>query len=281
VGRFSNGLELLKLSFKVIGKNKSLILFPVLSGLSAMVILATFLVGFIFASDAMTSLPGWLWAIVGFLMYVVLFFITFFFGAALVACAMATLEGGTPTVGYGLGVAASKAGKILAWAVISAIVGLILQALESRAGILGKIAIRIAGAAWAVATYFVVPVIVFEDVGAWASMKRSWALLKGSWGEALVGYIGMGIIFALLAIGGIIPVILVAVAFKTLTAAIIAIVAYVVYLVFLAALAATARGVIQAALYRYATTGRLDITMPAWFPPPPAAYAPMAPPPQV
>jgi len=229
----------------------------------------------------MTSLPGWLWAIVGFLIYVVLFFITFFFGAALVACAMVTLEGGTPTVGYGLGVAASKAGKILAWAVISAIVGLVLQALESRAGILGRIAIRIAGAAWTVATYFVVPVIVFEDVGAWASMKRSWALLKGSWGEALVSYIGMGIVFALLAIGGLIPVILVAMVFKTLTVALIAIVAYVVYLVFLAALAATARGVIQAALYRYATTGKLDITMPAWFPPPQTAYAPMTPPSQM
>jgi len=278
MGRFSNGLELVRLSFRVIGKNKSLMVFPVLSGVTAMVILATFLVGFIFASAAMQSMPGWLWVIVGFIIYIVLFFITIFFNAALVACAMATLEGGTPTIGYGISMASKKLGKIFAWAVISAIVGMILQAIQERAGFLGRIAVSLLGAAWTIATYFVVPIIVFEDIGAWASVKRSYQLLKASWGEGLVGYVAMGLIFFLLAIGGLIPVIVVVALMKSLWALLIGIVAYVIYLVFLAALAATAKGVIQAALYRYATTGKIDIQMPSWFPPPPAAYMPTPPP---
>jgi len=278
MGRFSNGLELVKLSFKVIGKNKKLLVFPFLSGFTAMIILATFLVGFIFASDTMLKLPSWLWVIVGFLIYVILFFITFFFNAALVACAMATLEGGNPTIGYGISMASKKLGKIFAWAVISAIVGMILQALQERAGILGRIVISLVGAAWTVATYFVIPIIVFEDVGAWASVKRSYQLLKSSWGEGLVGYVAMGLIFFLLAIAGLVPVILVVAITKSLWALLFGVVAYVIYLVFLAALAATARGVIQAALYRYATTGKIDMQMPSWFPPPPAAYVPTPPP---
>jgi hypothetical protein len=274
MGRFSNGLELVKLSFKVIGKNKQLLVFPFLSGFTAMIILATFLVGFIFALPTMQSMPSWAWFVIGFSLYIILFFITIFFNAALVACAMATIEGGTPTIGYGISMASKKIGKIFAWAVISAIVGMILQAVRERAGILGRIAVGILGAAWTVATYFVIPIIVFEDIGAWASVKRSFQLLRSSWGEALVGYISMGLIFFLLAIGGLIPIIMVVVLTRSVWALVIGIVAYVIYLVFLAALHATASGVIQAALYRYATTGKLDIQLPSWFPPPPAAYMP-------
>ena len=276
-GRFSNGLELVRLSFSVISKNKKLLVFPFLSGFSAMIILATFLVGFIFAMPAMQSLPSWLWVLVGFLIYLILYFITFFFNAALVACAMATMEGGMPTIGYGISMASKRLGRIFMWALISAIIGTILQAIRERAGILGRIAVSLLGAAWTVATYFVIPIIVFEDVGAWDSMKRSYQLLKSSWGEGLVGYVAMSLIFGLLAIAGLIPVILVVVLIKSLWALIIGVVAYVVYLVFLAALAATARGVIQAALYRYATTGKIAIQMPSWFPPPPAAYMPPPP----
>jgi len=280
MGRFSNGLELVKLSFKVIGKNKKLLVFPFLSGFTAMIILATFLVGFIFASDVMLGIPSWAWVIIGFSLYIILFFITIFFNAALVACAMATIEGGNPTIGYGISMASKKLGKIFVWAVISAIVGMILQAVRERAGILGKIAVGLLGAAWTVATYFVIPIIVFEDVGAWASVKRSYQLLKNSWGEGLVSYLAMGLIFGLLAFTGLIFIFLIVGLFHSLWAILFGLVAFVIYLVFLAALSATAKGVIQAALYRYATTGKIDLQMPSWFPPPPAAYVP-APPPQL
>lgn len=272
MGRFGRGLELTKLSFKVIGKNKSLLVFPVLSGISILLLLTVVFLGFWFV-PGIEDAPSWLWFIVGFVIYFLLFFISFFFQAALIACAYETLEGGSATLGFGLRKASSRIGSLLMWALIAAIVGMILQALESRAGILGRIVIRIVGAAWAIATYFTVPIIVFEDVKAWAAVKRSWQTLKGSWGETIVGNLAVGLIFFLLFLI-VLPLVIAlgylgnalnlsGVAFFAMIA-----IAAVVYIAFIMALHAAVRGVLQAALYRYVKTGKLDITLPSWIPPP-------------
>jgi hypothetical protein len=251
-----------KLSFKIIGMNKSLLLFPIISGVLIMVIISTFAIGFWFFPQ-MAEMPEWLWLIVGFLLYVIMFFISYFFQAALVACAYETMEGKKPTVGYGIGQAKSRAWEIFKWAVISAIVGMILRAIEDRV----PFASRIIGAAWSIATYFVVPIIVFEGNGAWASVKESWRVLKGSWGEALVGMLAMGLIFVALGL----PVILIFVAafmFTNVYAIGFFLILGVVYLVFIAILYSTVGSVLQTALYRYVKTGQIGVTLPNWLPPP-------------
>ena len=43
--------------------------------------------------------------------------------------------------------------------------GLLLRAFENRVPLLGKIVAGIAGAAWGIATFFVVPVIALEGTG--------------------------------------------------------------------------------------------------------------------
>ncbi|HET9877458.1 MAG TPA: DUF6159 family protein [Mycobacterium sp.] len=43
------------------------------------------------------------------------------------------------------------------------------------------------GAAWAIATFFVVPVLALEGVGPWQSLKRSAAVVKARWGEGATG----------------------------------------------------------------------------------------------
>lgn len=272
MGRIGRGWELTKLSFKIIGKNKSLLMFPVISGVLIMLIISTFAVGFWFFPQ-MADMPPWLWFIVGFLLYVIMFFISYFFQAALVACAYETMEGKQPTVGYGIGQASKRAFDIFKWAVISAIVGMILRAIEEKF----PFASRLIGAAWSIATYFVVPIIVFEGVGAWASVKRSWSVLKSNWGEMLVGNLAVGLIFFLLAIPSIF---IFAMAFNfTGYATVFMIIIGVVYIVFLAILASTVSSVLQTALYRYAKTGKLDVAMPNWFPPPqgqPGAPGPQA-----
>ena len=267
VGRFGRGLELTKLSFKVIGRNKSLLLFPVLSGISLLLILSTFMVGFWFF-PGLANMPEWIWVIIGFLIYVVLFFVSYFFQAALVATAWETLEGREAGVGFGIAKAWSRAGTIFKWAIISAIIGMILQALASRAGLLGSIAIRIVGAAWSIATYFVVPIIVFEEDSAWASVKKSWAVLKGSWGETFVSHLAVGLIFFLLAIPSIFILFALA-SFGTMFMIILGFVLMVVYIAFIMALHAAVKGVLQTALYRYAKTGNIGIDLPTWLPAPP------------
>jgi hypothetical protein len=251
-----------KLSFSIINKNKSLLLFPVISGTILVLILTTFAIGFWFF-PAMAEMPEWLWFIVGFLLYVIMFFISFFFQAALVACAYETMEGGQPSLGYGIGKAKARAFEIFKWAIIAAIVGMILRAIEERLPFVA----RIIGMAWSVATYFVIPIIVFEGEGAWKSLKRSVNVLKGSWGEALVGNIAVGLIFFLLTL----PVILIfmaAFAFNSMVATAIFIFIAIIYIIFLSILSATVSGVLQTALYRYVQTGKIDVDLPQWFPPP-------------
>jgi hypothetical protein len=170
---------------------------------------------------------------------------------------MLRLNGGDPTFSYGLKMASGRLKYILEWALLSATVGLILQAISSRSGIIGKIVIGMVGFAWSVATYFVVPIIAFEQVGPIKAIKRSATVLKSSWGEALVSNLGIGVIFFLLALVGLIPLI-VGFVIGGSFAIIAGIILAVVYWLCLAVLASAVSGVLVTALYRYATTGKLS-----------------------
>lgn len=108
--------------------------------------------------------------------------IALYFQAALIFGAMKRLDGGDPTVGSSLRAANSKLGAIMFWSLIATTVGLILRAISERGGALAKFASAIAGMAWAVATFFVLPVVIFEGINSFAAVKRSGQLLKEKWG---------------------------------------------------------------------------------------------------
>jgi hypothetical protein len=146
---------------------------------------------------------------------------------------------------------------IVEWALLSATVGLVLQAISSRSGAIGKIVIGLVGFAWSVATYFVVPIIAFEQLGPIKAIKRSASVLKGTWGEALVSNLGIGLIFFALALVGLIPL-LIRFLIGGSVAIILGIVIAVVYWLCIAVLASAANGVLLTALYRYSTTGKLS-----------------------
>ncbi len=262
MGRMSRGWEMTKLSFAVIKQNRTLLLFPVISGISMMMILSIILAGFWFVPE-LAEAPQWFFIILGFFIYVILFFISYYFQAGLVACAYATMEGEAPSMGYGMKKANTVIGRLFTWAIISAVLGMILQAIESRF----PIASRLIGAAWGIATYFVVPIIVFEDTGAWPSMKRSWQVLKGSWGEALTGHLATTLIFFLLALL-FIPLVILAAMMPNLPLMILFAIIALGYLIFIILLASAVSTVLRTALYRYTTTGKMNIRLPDWFPPP-------------
>ena len=66
----------------------------------------------------------------------------------------------------------------LAWALVSATVGIILHLIERRAGFLGRIATALVGGVWSLVTFFVVPVLVLEDKGVVDSVKESVSLIR-------------------------------------------------------------------------------------------------------
>jgi hypothetical protein len=146
---------------------------------------------------------------------------------------------------------------IAEWALLSATVGLVLQAISSRSGAIGKIVIGLVGFAWSVATYFVVPIIAFEQVGPLKAIKRSASVLKSSWGEALISNLGIGLIFFALALLGLIPLVI-GFVISGAVAIIVGVVIAVVYWICIAVLASAVSSVLMTALYRYGTTGKLS-----------------------
>jgi hypothetical protein len=184
--------------------------------------------------------------------------VIFFFNAALVGAARIRLDGGDPTLADGFRIASSHWQAILGYAAIAATVGLVLRAIEERAGFIGRWIVGLLGVAWTIATFLTVPVLVNENLGPVDAVKRSAELLKKTWGENLVGNAGLGIVFGLVFFGWILLCVgLVALAAQSESAiAIGSVVAVgVVGVLLLGLLQNALQGVYAAALHRYAETG--------------------------
>lgn len=259
--KFAQSWSLVKASASVLRSDKELLIFPLLSAISCILVGATFFVPAMFAGmfsglDREHMSP--LFYVFMFAFYVVQYFVIIFFNSALIGAAMIRLNGGDPTVADGFRIAMSKLPAILGYAIIAATVGVILRALQERAGFIGRFVIGLIGLAWTVASFLVVPVLVTQDIGPIDAVKRSAELLKKTWGQNLIGTAGIGLVFGLgffvlVIIGG--GLIALAVSSGILAITITAIVAVVVVLLLLILIQAALQGVYAAALYRYATEG--------------------------
>src|SRR5262249_36731229 len=83
------------------------------------------------------------------------------------------LSGEDPTVSEAMSVATSKIGKIISWTLVLIAVGIVLHAIAERFRLAGVIASRLFGLVWALATMFVVPILVMEDVSVGQAIRRS------------------------------------------------------------------------------------------------------------
>jgi len=254
MGRLGRSWQLLKTSLHVLRQDKELILLPILSFVSAVIILASFIGGLFFTGILFTF--SWVLIIGLLLMYLLLYFVIIFFNTAVIACANIRLNGGDPTISDGIKVARQHLKKIVFWSLISATIGVILQAARERTGMFGRIIVGIIGFAWTTITFFVIPVLIYEDKGMWESMKRSGHLFRETWGETIVGELSFGLFFFLLAIIGFIPI-----ALGVLTGnfyfVILGVIAAALFWVILGAVASALNGIFVAALYNYATKGKL------------------------
>jgi hypothetical protein len=257
--RISRSWTLVKASAAVLRSDKELLLFPVISAFATLLVLATFMVPVLGLKLFEGDTIGPLGAVVGFLFYLCQYFVIFFFNTALVGAAMIRLEGGDPTVADGLRIARSKIGVILGYAAIAATVGLILKAIEERAGTIGRIVIGLVGMAWTLATFLVVPVLVARDVGPMDAVKESVELLKRTWGENVAGNVGIGLAFGLLTALVVVAVVALVIGAAVIGGAKLAIVVGVLgalAIAFVAVLQAALSGIYSAALYRYAVDGQ-------------------------
>ena len=260
--RISYTWALMRASWDVLKRDKTLLLFPLLSGFCCLLVLLSFAVPIFLtgayeppARDAgqvnMIVYYGVL-----FLFYLASFFVITFFNTAIVSCAMLRLVGGTPTLADGFREAAARLPQIAGWTLLSATVGLILRVIEDRSRLIGRIVAGLLGMAWTVTSFMVVPVIVAERKGPIGALKGSTAILRRTWGEQLVGNFSFGAIFGLLSLPAIALVVAVGVLGNGLLI-LLAILAAVVYFLVLSLVQSALQSIFQAAVYLYAYNDRL------------------------
>lgn len=256
MNRFSRSWALAKESLAVLRRTPSLIWFPVLSGLMTLGITVSFVIPTYILTggkDLEKIRPEVGYPLL-FAFYFVSYFVVIFFNSGLVACAYDSLTGKETSFGDGLRHAVSRLPAILGWALISATVGMLLKLVSERSGLIGRIVISIIGGVWNLITYFVVPVIVVEKGSPVAAIKKSGGMLKKTWGENLIGNIGLGWAMGILMLVPVLPIILVCL--TGIAPLIIAVICLaVLYWLALSVVGASLSGVYQTALYVYAETG--------------------------
>lgn len=257
-GKFSNSVELIKQSFRVLGEHKQLAIFPIISSITtiflmaALVVPAYFLTG---VSKGDVSQPAWFY-IFFFIFYFVMSFVTIFFNTGLIASAQECLKGGDPSVSYGFQVASQHLGKITFWALISATVGFVLALIRERGGILGAVFAAIANVAWNLLTFFVIPVLIFQEAGVIQSIKESAGIFKRTWGENMIARFSLGLVFGLVGLLGIIPIVLAALT-QSVPVIVIGVSLALVFWTILVIVSSSLNGILSTALYDYAMTGQV------------------------
>lgn len=196
--RLSNGWNLGMTSFKVIRENKQLLAFPIISSIALIIVSASFLGGgYWLFGEELDSFNGDITFYQGallFAFYFVNYFIIIFFNMALIHCARLYFQGEQPSVSDGLSFSQSKVASIASWAFVAATVGLILKAIENIHEGLGAFVSSLIGAMWGILTFFVVPVIAYENAGPFEAIKRSGKIIKNKWGESLGANLGVNLI---------------------------------------------------------------------------------------
>jgi Family of unknown function (DUF6159) len=238
-------------------------MFPILSAIFVMIALAAIgvpalIVSGVTAAEDIDQSNPFYYLIAAVAMYTSTF-IAIFFNVALAACAARSLRGQDTTVGEGLRAARQRIGPILGWTLVACTVGLMLQVLQDRVPLAGRIATWIAEAAWSIATFFVVPVIALEGLGPIQALRRSVDVVKAKWGESAAGSVAITaltvpIAFLVALLGGAGAVLLIAMGLQPLGVAIIG--ATVAGVIMISVVSSALAGIFRVAVYEFAATGQ-------------------------
>lgn len=172
-----------------------------------------------------------------------------YYSAALLHSVHGLAAGERPAIRVSLGAALRRLPTLVGWSLLSSGLGLMLQALESTAGL--SLLFEMVGLSWSLMTFFVLPVIVAEGNGLFSSLRRSLALGRRELGNWVAGGVRIFATTALVLIVGIIALIF-AVESGSFTVVVAAIGAVLTLWLLTGLLFATASGIYRMTLYRQA-----------------------------
>lgn len=226
---------LFKSSLNVILKNKELLIFPIVTTLATIVIFLFFFAPAVLWPTGHSYFSEEHWRALGnfyfhpaqvrghdgfaptpfavvyvVFLYFLSMFVATFFNVAFYNEILAALNGDAVSLSRGLRYASSRWKAILMWAAFAGLVGLIIKAIERRGNnIIASITARVIGVAWSIASVFVIPIIVreAETNNPLTLLKKSAGTLKQTWGEGLIGYIGIGAINSIVSVLSLILVV--------------------------------------------------------------------------
>jgi len=189
MSQFKRGFALAGQSWRVLRAHRSLLGFPILGAALAVVVVGPPAIFGAYLADKGDTVPG---ALLGAVAIYLICFISAYVGVGLAAAADAALCGEPATLGSGLAVANRRLGAITGWALVNALLSIVLRALETRSE-LAAIAAAIVGGAWSVISLLAIPAIALEGAGPGAAIKRSATLFKQHWRGRVTGMAAIGI----------------------------------------------------------------------------------------
>ena len=203
MGKLQRSWDIFLKSLKLIMAEKKLLIFPLISAF-AMILLITLIVAGTFLWIVLTGDPeaesggesGILGIVVFFVLYLVTMLVSNLCMAAFFCEIFHGLNGESVQITRGIRDAFSRFKAIFMWSLLASTVGVLLQMLERRAGVIGTIVIKLAGVVWAVASCFAIPAIVRnrELNNPFQALKYSAGAIKRTWGESLIGFVGINMI---------------------------------------------------------------------------------------
>ncbi len=202
-GRIARGARLSSEAFAVISKDRGLLTLA----LGAM--LTDLLIGGAFLGGALT-LAGHadrrLYVLVAILLASYpLTVVGTFFNVALQSTVARRWTGEPASVMDGVRVARSRMRVIVMWSVIAATVGSVMSLAErfNHFAWLERLLAYLAGAAWSVATFFVIPALAADGVGPREALRRSVRTVRERWAESMTGTVAIGGATGLLLLPGL------------------------------------------------------------------------------
>jgi hypothetical protein len=245
--RVGAGLDLAKTCWSVLRSEPMLLLVPLTTLLVSAAVIVPLVI--LFGGPADPQSDRALAIVQTFGVGVVLAVIGNVGSAVVVSAATSRLEGLRPDLKKSWAVAFSRLPQLAGLGVIMAAERTLTNTLRDSA--LGRIFAGLVDRAFDFATFLAIPVILFEGVGPFRSVKRSGELVASRWGSQLVARGLLNLAVFVCAVPLLVAMVLLGAVFSP----VVALVMLGVWLLLVVAVSTALSGILSAAMYRFAVTG--------------------------
>ena len=185
MNKLTRSWNIFKKSMIVINREKKLLIFPLFSCIAMIMLILLILTGVVTLvvlspdtvpeatttastttaadSENVSLVAKLIELAVYFVLYLITMLISNFCSTAFFYEIFRAFNGDQASISRGFRYALSRFKAIFLWSLVASTIGVILRALQERAGLLGQIALKLVGVVWAVASCFVIPALVIGE----------------------------------------------------------------------------------------------------------------------